>query len=165
MEVKVLTAGLWGEQKNARCKLPKEIKNCGVNFEDYFKSSHIGKNLSWVAGLGECELKSLYLAKPYTFLVSVYQCSILSLFNQKAMYTFQELCEETGLGVEDISPHIFPLMNPKMGKLLLKENLKTPKCTPEEKISINPQFSVASLRLTFAPSLHQAKVNNHYIYI
>lgn len=160
MEVKVLTAGLWGEQKNARCKLPQEVNNCGRFYEEYFKSNHVGKNLSWVAALGDCEIKSLYLPKPYTFLVSVYQCTILSLYNVKTEYTYSEIKEATGLTDEDIAAHLLVLMNPKMGKLLLKENQKVPKCTPDEKIAINPAFSSASLRITFAPSLHQPKVKS-----
>jgi hypothetical protein len=40
MNNKVLTTGLWGEQKNSRCKLPTELKACCESFESFFKSFH-----------------------------------------------------------------------------------------------------------------------------
>ena len=158
MTVKVLTTGLWSEQKNSRCILPVEIKNCCIEFENYYKQNHTGKNLSWIAGLGDCEVKTLFALKPYTLIVTVYQASVLTLFNEKTVYTFNELKEKTGLPDEDLGAHLFPLMNPKLGKLLIKENLKTPKCIPEEKITLNVAYQSTSLRLTLIPNIHQAKV-------
>jgi hypothetical protein len=158
MTVKVLTTGLWNEQKNSRCVLPAEIKNCCISFENYYKSNHTGKNLSWIAGIGDCEVKTLFAAKPYTLIVTVYQASVLALFNERPVFTFSELKEKTGLPDEDLGAHLFPLMNPKLGKLLIKENLKTPKCTPEEKISLNTGYVSSSLRLALIPTIHNPKV-------
>lgn len=156
--VKVLTTGLWGEQKNTTCKLPAEIKECGDQFEKYFKSNHTGKNLAWIAGLGDCEIVTNFLAKPYTFIVTVYQATILCLFNQQNVYTYSDLKEVTGLPDDELGAHLCPLMHPKMGKLLIKDNMKTPKCSPEEKLTLNVQFASNSLRPSLKPASHQAKV-------
>ena len=158
MTVKVLTTGLWSEQKNTRCTLPREVLECSKEFENYYKHIHTGKNLAWVAGMGDCEVKTTYLPKPYTFLVSVYQVAILALYNRQDTYTFAELKAQSGLPDEDINAHLFPMMNPKMGKLVMKENLKTPKCGPDEKLTLNPQFASCNLRQTLIPVTHQAKV-------
>ncbi len=158
MTVKVLTTGLWGEQKNSGCKLPEEVKACAGAFEMFYKQNHTGKNLTWMAGQGDCEIKTTFALKPYTLLVTVYQTSILCLFNQQPTYTFAQIKAQTGLPEEELATHLFPLMNPKLGKLLVKENLKTPKCTPDEKITLNGTFASSSLRLTLVPIIHQAKV-------
>ena len=158
MGIKVLTTGLWSEQKNAICKLPYEVKKCGDTFETFYKQNHVGKNLTWVAGLGDCEVKTLYTAKPYTLIVTVYQVAILCMFNQQTSYTYMQLKEQTGLQDEDMFKHLMQLMSPKLGKLILKENMAVPRCTPEEKLTLNTAFSSASLRLNMIPLMHQAKV-------
>jgi len=158
LTVKVLTAGLWSEQKNAKCRLPGEINTCCTVFENFYKSDHVGKNIYWVASLGDCELKTVYLPRPYTLITSVYQAAILSFYNKNTVYTFSELKENTGLSDEELLTHLFPLMNPKMGKLLVKENMKTPKCTLSEKITLNATFQSVNLKLMFIPVSHQAKV-------
>ena len=158
MNIKVLTTGLWGEQKNSGCKLPEEIKACAGSFEAFYKQNHTGKNLTWMAGQGDCEVKTGFAPKQYTLLVTVYQASIVCLFNQQPSYTFLEIKAQTGLPEEELVTHLFPLMNPKLGKLLIKDNLKTPKCMPDEKLTLNEKFSSSSLRLTLIPIVHQAKV-------
>ncbi len=161
MTIKVLTTGLWGEQKNSRCKLPDEIRFCGDSFEAFYKQSHIGKNITWVAGLGDCEVKTTFASKPYTLIVTVYQTAILCLYNKDSVaYTYNQIKESTGLPDEELNAHLFPLMNPKLGKLLVKQNMKTPKCLPDEKITLNVQYASSSLRLTLIPTLHQAKARS-----
>eukprot|EP01022_Parablepharisma_sp_SALTPOND_P020080 TRINITY_DN3553_c0_g1_i1.p2 TRINITY_DN3553_c0_g1~~TRINITY_DN3553_c0_g1_i1.p2 ORF type:complete len:644 (-),score=82.86 TRINITY_DN3553_c0_g1_i1:7834-9765(-) len=164
MTVKVLTTGLWGEQKNSGCKLPPEIKSCIDSFEVFYKQNHTGKNLAWIAGQGDCEIKTTFAPKPYTLIVTVYQTAILCLFNSQPTYTFTEIKAQTGLPEEDLAAHLFPLMNPKLGKLLIKENLKTPKCLPNEKITLNTGFGSSSLRLTLIPVVHQAKVSTNILW-
>jgi hypothetical protein len=79
-------------------------------------------------------------------------------------YTFAELKEQTGLREEELAVHLFPLMNPKLGKLLVKENMKTPKCTPDEKISVNLAFAATNLKLVFIPATHQARFARFFGY-
>ena len=159
MNIKLLTTGLWGEQKNASCKLPEEIKACATAFERSFKQSHIGKNITWMLGQGDCELKTLFGKKTYSLVVTLYQAAILSIFNKKDEYTFGELQSELGIPDPEFNVNIFPLMNPKLGKLLIKENLKTPKFTSEEKISLNLNFASSNFRLQLVPIIHQSKVH------
>lgn len=151
LQVKVLTSGLWGTALNVQCKLPDVLKGCCEKFEEYYKNVHTGRHLVWNASLGDCEIKTNCFAKPYTFISTVYQAAILSFFNGQDVFTFQQLTDETKLGAETLSRQLLNLTNPKMGKLLIKENLKTPKFTPEEKITINKQFASASLRMSLIP--------------
>jgi hypothetical protein len=149
--VKVLTSGLWGNMQNVVCKLPDDMNLCTKKFEDFYKLEHVGRHLVWNAGVGECEVKSLFCAKPYTFILTVYQSSVLLLYNNADCYTFQQLIDQTKLPTEILKKQLLNLTNPKMGKLLIKANLKTPNFTPDETVQINKAFASTSLRVNMVP--------------
>jgi len=152
LSVKVLTSGLWGGEQNANCKLPKVLHDCCERFEYFYKEIHVGRHLVWNASIGDCEVKANSFSKPYTLLVTVYQASILDLFNNQSTFTYRELLEQTKLPESTMSKQILNLTNPKMGKLLIKDNLKTPVFAPTEKVVLNSQFSSPSLRLSLIPA-------------
>lgn len=151
--VKVLTNGLWGNMQNVECKLPDVMNDCTKRFEDFYKMAHTGRHLVWNAGIGECEVKSLYCAKPYTFILTVYQASVLMLYNNADSYTFQQLVDLTKLPADILKKQLLNITNPKMGKLLIKANLKTPNFTPEETVQINKAFASTSLRVNMVPTV------------
>lgn len=158
MSIKVLTTGLWGEQKSVFCNLPPEIQACATQFENFFKQNHIGKNITWMYNQGNCDVAVKFTDKPYSMVVSVYQASILYMYNSKKSYTFGELQDSLKLPETEFNTNLFPLMNPKMGKILIKDNLRTPKFTPNEKLSLNDKFAFSNLRLMLIPQVHQTKV-------
>ncbi len=158
---RILTSGLWGSEQNVKCKLPPELGSCCTAFEDFYKKIHVGRHLVWNAGLGDCEIKTNGFSKTYTFVVTVYQASILSLFNLQPTYTFAELMDATQLPQEILSKQMFNLTNPRMGKLLAKANLKTPNFTTDEKVTLNVSFASTSLRLSFIPAPAKKKGEDH----
>eukprot|EP01022_Parablepharisma_sp_SALTPOND_P012748 TRINITY_DN1655_c0_g1_i1.p6 TRINITY_DN1655_c0_g1~~TRINITY_DN1655_c0_g1_i1.p6 ORF type:complete len:346 (-),score=48.32 TRINITY_DN1655_c0_g1_i1:9936-10973(-) len=158
LNVKVLTSGLWGGEHNVNCKLPAELAGCCEKFEAFYKQIHTGRHLVWNPGLGDCEIKSHGFAKPYTFVTTVYQATILALFNFQDTYTYKELLESTKLPSEIMVKQMFNLTNPRMGKLLVKANLKTPSFTPDEKITLNKAFASTSLRFSFIPAPAKKKM-------
>jgi len=151
LAVKVLTNGLWGNMQNVLCKLPEELNDCTKKYEDFYKMEHTGRHLVWNAGVGECELKSLFCQKPYTFILNVYQASVLMLYNNAESYTFQQLIDHTKLPADILMKQLLTVTNPKMGKLLIKGNIKTPKFTPDEIVQINKAFASTSLRVNMQP--------------
>jgi hypothetical protein len=153
LSVKILTNGLWKIEGNIGCKLPYELNECCQSFEHYYKNQHTGRNVTWNAGIGDCELRTSFLPKPYTLIVTVYQTALLMLYNNKDIYTFQELVEASGLNEDILSKQLMNLTHPRLGKLLLKDNLKTPKFTKTEKISLNKDFASASLRPCMIPTV------------
>jgi len=159
MDIKVLTTGLWGEQKSISFTLPHEIESCTKEFEIFFKQNHVGKNITWMANQGTCELITNFCERQYYLVVSLQQAAILYMYNIKTAYTFGELRNAMKLAESEFSVCLFALMNPKMGKLLIKENLRTPKFTPEEKLTLNTKFAFSNLRLLLVPVGHKAKVS------
>lgn len=152
LTTKVLTSGLWGNEQNVNCQLPEELKSCCDKFDTFYKSVHTGRHLVWNAGIGDCELKANSFSKPYTFILTVYQTSILMLFNTQDSYTFGEIKDRTKLPEDVLTKQIFNLINPKLGKILIKGNMKTPKLTLDEKISLNDKFAAATLRMSLIPA-------------
>lgn len=151
LTVKVLTSGLWGSEQNTLCKIPEELNECSKKFEEFYKLEHIGRHLVWNAAIGDCEMKSLYLSKPYTFIVNVYQASILMRFNENQNYTFSQLANLTNLPHDVLKKQLLNITNPRLGKLLIKANLKTPNFDPNEDIKINNEFSSSGLRVRLIP--------------
>ena len=162
LSTQILTNGLWGGGQSYTCKLPAELCACCETFEAFYKLIHVGRHLVWNAGLGDCEIKTNGFAKPYNLLVTVYQATILSLFNSKDVYTFQELLDNTTLPVDVMNKQMLNLTNPRMGKLLVKTNLKTPSFTMDEKVTVNKSFASSSLRVSFIPTQAKRKsVEDH----
>lgn len=151
LSVKVLTSGLWGQEQSAPCLFPPALKTCCDRFEEYYKMLHSGRHLIWTAGIGDCEVRSLIYQKPYSFNMTVYQAVIISMFNENASYTFKDLSEATRLPSDLLSVQLLPIVNPRMGKLIIKENLKSKSFTPGEVLQVNTEFSSASLRSTMIP--------------
>ena len=148
---KILTSGLWAVERSSECTLPEELKSCTKNFEHYYLMRHSNRHLTWSVSLGDCEIKSLGLKKAYNFITTVYQAVILDAFNKQDAYTYQDLMHQTHMADAILAKQLLNLTNPKMGKLLCKVNLKTPKFTPDERISANPDFSSGTLRPSFVP--------------
>lgn len=152
LSVKVLRAGVWEYQQNDSLKLPDDMNRCCERFDAFFKSQHSGKNLKWIPSLGDCEVKSSIYQRPYSFTLTTYQTAILMLYNLKSEYTYKELLDLTKLPPEIINPQLFNLINPRMGPLLKKDNVKTPNMTLGEKLKINPSFAFSSLKIVFVPT-------------
>jgi len=47
-QVKVLSSGMWPEQKSNPCRVPAEITLCQTKYENFYKNKHTGRNVSWI---------------------------------------------------------------------------------------------------------------------
>jgi len=157
LSVKILTSGLWEYEKSAGIKMPGELLACCEQFESFYKKIHTGRHLAWNSGLGDCEIKGHGFTKPYTFIVSIYQASVMMLFNNQDTYLFKDIAEATGILPALLEQQLFNIVNPRMGKLLIKANLKTPSFGIDEKITLNKNFAAINLRLVFIPSVKKKK--------
>lgn len=145
--VQVLTTTLWGESKNALCLFPPELKSCSDSFDKYYKEVHSGRHLIWSSMLGSCEIKTLIYPKQYTLIVSVLQACVLSLYNNNTDFTFQKLSEASMITPDVLANSLYHLTNNRLGKILIKDNLRTPKLTPEEHLKLNMNYAQPTLRV------------------
>lgn len=160
--MKVLTTGLWQCEHNAKCRLPEELNSCFNKFEDFYKLAHAGRNISCVAGSGDCEVKALIYPKPYIFVLTTYQTSIMMMYNKNESYTYEQLLTGTQLPPDVMHAQIFNLINPRLGRLLMKENAKSPKCDLKEKIKLNMGYISSSLKTALIPVAQHKKTVEEY---
>lgn len=163
LSVKVLRTGIWDYQGNESLKLPSSLTKSCEYFDNFFKSQHSGKNLKWLPSLGECEVKSKIYKKPYTFTFTTYQTTIIMLYNDKDVFTFQELLDLTKLPNAMLSTQLFNMMNPRMGRLLFKQNSKVPKLTPDEQLTLNMNFDYSTIKIVLLPIAKHKVI--FYIYL
>ena len=125
--VDVLTNGHWPEQEAAACTLPPEMKDVTAKFEQFYKHKHQNRNLKWLFQHGQVEIKPVFVTqKSYTLVTSVYQATVLFLFNKHQVLTFNQIKEFSAIPDAELNPALIYLCNPKQ-RILDKENKKEPK--------------------------------------
>ena len=77
----VLTQGIWTTEKAPNCKIPLPMKQCTDSFKLFYTSKHHNRRLEWLFLHGQCEVTPLFADKPYQLITTVFQVSILDLFN------------------------------------------------------------------------------------
>ncbi|CAG7818481.1 unnamed protein product, partial [Allacma fusca] len=116
--------------KNGSCKLPEcppinipqEIAPAMNSFIEYYGKQYEGRTLAWYHNKSFGEI--IYNAGPlmnkkYTFTVSVYQMTILLLFNERTAWTVEEIKEST-LIETNILTQVLPIL--ERTKLLTKNS-------------------------------------------
>ena len=160
LSIRVLTSGLWECEQIPNAILSPELFSCSEAFESFYRRIHSGRHLIWSGTLGDCEVLTHGFEKEYLLILTAYQTTILSLYNSKDMYTFKDLMNQIKLPPNVLSRQLFNLANPKMGKLLIKENIKTPNFSDNEKIKLNKNFSSVNLKTSLMPSMAKKKLTN-----
>ncbi len=152
----ILTAGIWPEQNTHPLILPVQLKACESNFEAFYKSKHSGKHLQWLHSACTVTIQTKCFDKQYAFTTSLYQTAILCLFNDFPVLTIKQIEEKTNLPLPVLEEQLKYLFNPKQ-TVLLKDNAKSPKITPDEQVRVNDKFSNPSLIHKFVPRKNVVK--------
>ncbi|CAG8645309.1 10853_t:CDS:2, partial [Dentiscutata heterogama] len=97
--------------------MPEELEESFKNFRIFYHSKHSGHKLNWLPHLSKGELETNYCKKPYKFMVSTYQMSILLQYNKNTSYTFKELEQKTGLNDLTLTDTLKALVKAKVLKL------------------------------------------------
>ena len=151
LSVKVLRTGTWNFRGNESLKLPSPLSRSCEYFTNFYKLQHPDKNLLWIPSSSVCEVRSTIYEKFYIFTLTTYQATIIMLYNDKDVFTFQELLNFTKLPSDILSAQLLNMMNPRMGKLLLKQNVKSPKLTLDEQLKLNMKFVNSANKIVLVP--------------
>lgn len=138
--VEVLTNGNWPIEEEPKCNIPKPLARCQTKFNLFYKNKHQNRQLKWLFQHGTVELKALFAAKPYQFIVNTFQATILEIFDTCDSMTYAQIKEKTAIPEKQLSVALVNLANPKNGKLLLKE-VQKPIFSPNEKVTLNLKFA------------------------
>ena len=126
---------------------PAEIVRAYERFEKFYNQKHSGRKLTWLWQLSKGELKVNYTKGtkvPYNFQVSAYQMGILMLYNEKDVYTHQEILQGTQLNQDALDPYLSILVR---GKVLLQSPAGA--FTPDTRFSLNYDFKSKRIRVNF----------------
>lgn len=94
--------------------------------------------------------------KSYQFTTSLYQATILVLYNDHTELSIKQIEEKTNLPLPVLEEQLKYLFNPKL-QVLLKTNAKSPKITPDEIVKVNEKFSNPSMIQKFVPKRNPVK--------
>jgi cullin 3 len=126
LEVKVLASSLWSWLKSASSlRLNEYITNEMTKFEGFYNAKFSGRKITWIHSQGTVDVRMQLTNTQSSFLLTVspIQASILLLFNTKTNWPVKEICDQTGLPVEEFQRHLLSLsLNPKARILTRKSD-------------------------------------------
>merc|ERR1712048_708319 len=99
MTVQVLSTGSWpiNPQPIWQMNVPEIFQQGLDNFEKFYQVRHNGRKLQWINDKHKVDVQAGCFKKPYTFTCSIFQASILLMFNDKLSYTMDEIQTKTGI--------------------------------------------------------------------
>ncbi|CCH58386.1 hypothetical protein TBLA_0A05930 [Henningerozyma blattae CBS 6284] len=131
--------------------LPKEIQPSHKKLAEMYQDKHSGRILKWLWPLCRAELKA-DIGKPgrppFHFTVTLFQMSILLLFNDNDRVTLSQIHEGTGLTVQNIAAALVPFIK---FKLIIQnppglENI----IKPETQFAIARPYKALKTKINFA---------------
>ncbi|PNP52245.1 hypothetical protein THARTR1_07454 [Trichoderma harzianum] len=124
---------------------PPEISAEIERFVRFYKHKHDGRKLTWLWHLCKGEIKAGYCKNsktPYTFQVSIYQMSILLLFNEKDNYSYDDISSATQLSSEVLDQALAVILK---AKVLLMDGGDKP--GPGKTFRLNYDFKSKKIRV------------------
>ncbi|KAL3230149.1 Cell division control protein 53 [Nakaseomyces bracarensis] len=114
----ILAENMWPfSYQEVDFKLPKELELSHKKLEETYTGKHNGRVLKWLWPLCRGELRA-NIGKPgrepFTFTVTLFQMSILLLFNNKETVTLEEIQETTSLSLQNIASSMVPFIKFKL---------------------------------------------------
>lgn len=105
LQVMILSASAWPSYPDVRLNLPDTVAAQMEQFDQYYKTKHTGRTLSWKHSLGHCAIKARFPKGPKDLLVSAYQAVVLMLFNTvpaDGFLAYDQIAAATGLQGGDL---------------------------------------------------------------
>ncbi|CCK69510.1 cullin CDC53 KNAG_0C04070 [Huiozyma naganishii CBS 8797] len=114
----VLAENMWPfSYQDVSLKLPDELMDSHQKLADMYTSKHNGRVLKWLWPLCRGELRA-DIGKPgrppFIFTVTLFQLSILMLFNRGDVLTLEQIQEGTNLSIQNIAASMVPFIKFKL---------------------------------------------------
>lgn len=103
LSVNILSQAAWPNFPDAKIALPKEVWEQISSFENYYKTKHTGRKITWKHNLAHCVIKARFDRSTKELLVSALQAAVLLLFNtaETGILSYEQISQATLLqGVE-----------------------------------------------------------------
>ncbi|EGS20724.1 ubiquitin ligase activity-like protein [Thermochaetoides thermophila DSM 1495] len=153
LNVNVLSAAAWPTFPDVRVLLPKEVLEQIKIFDDYYKSKHTGRRLTWKHNMAHCVLKARFDRGPKELLVSAAQAAVLMLFNEvendpdnpEGVLTYEQISTSTGLTGGELDRTLQSLACGKAR--VLTKHPKGRDVSPTDTFTINKSFTDPKFRV------------------
>ncbi|KAL9039490.1 MAG: hypothetical protein Q9214_004859 [Letrouitia sp. 1 TL-2023] len=84
LNVSVLSASAWPPYPDIAVKIPRNVQQATAGFEQFYKTKHSGRKLTWKHSLAHCQLKATFPRGNKELIVSSYQAVVLLAFNDRS---------------------------------------------------------------------------------
>lgn len=141
-------------------KIPKELELSHSKLEGLYSSKHNGRVLKWLWPLCRGELRA-DIGKPgrppFLFTVTLFQMSILLLYNDEDVLTLENIQERTNLSIQNIAAAIVPFIKFKLIQQLPPglENL----VKPDTQFKISRPYKALKTKINFASGVKNDVLN------
>ncbi|KAI9305629.1 cullin-4-like protein [Cunninghamella echinulata] len=149
--VNVLAQGIWPVYSATNITLPPNILNIQQAFKDFYTTKFTGRKLDWQNSLGSCTVKANFPNGTKELSVSVFQATILLLFNHGT---------KTSIDYNDI------LLATNLDDKLLKKDLQSLACGQHKILIKHPNDNeigpndTFTFNENFTASTHRLKINS-----
>ncbi|KAK8639566.1 hypothetical protein V6N13_137941 [Hibiscus sabdariffa] len=135
----VLTTGFWPSYKSLDIILPTELVKCVEVFKGFYEKKTKHRKLTWIHSLGTCHINGKFEPKQIELIVSIYQASVLLLFNESGRLSYSEILSQLNLTHEDTTRLLHSLSCAKY-KILNKEP-SSKSISQSDTFEFNPKFT------------------------
>lgn len=124
--VSIGTDSKWPETASHRVKLPHSLKVAQTKFEEFYKTKHANRKLTWVPGRDALVVRGVFGDQITDLSVNLFQASILLLFSKlDGWLTYNELKKGSGLDVSMLNKTLDSLVLCKIPVLLCERSGST----------------------------------------
>lgn len=97
MVVNILTSSYWPTYPSYDVNLPPEMATYQNTFQTYYMQNHNGRKLLWQPNLGYCILKASFAACNKELQLSLFQTTVMLLFNNANSLSYKEIRDAINL--------------------------------------------------------------------
>jgi len=150
LSVNILSAAAWPSYPEARVLLPKDVLDQIITFDNYYKSKHTGRRLTWMHNLAYCVVRAQFDRGPKELMISAFQAVVLVLFNQvenkaDGVLSYEQISQSTGLTSGDLDRTLQSLACGKVR--VLTKHPKGRDIKPTDTFTVNKGFTDPKYRV------------------
>lgn len=118
LEPLILADNVWPfSYQPTEFELPEILEKSKTKLDAMYTSKHSGRVLKWLWPMSRGEVKA-HIGKPgkppFSFTVTIFQMTILTLFNNQLSLTFEQIQERTNLKASQIAANMYPFVKMKL---------------------------------------------------
>ncbi|KAK1751561.1 Cullin-4B [Echria macrotheca] len=153
LHVNVLAAAAWPSYRDIRLQLPVDVLDQINAFDQYYKSKHSGRRLTWKHHMAHCVLRARFDRGPKELEVSAAQAVVLVLFNEvegkggptDGVLSYEQIAQSTGLPGPELERTLQSLACGKVR--VLSKHPKGRDVKPTDTFTVNKGFTDPKFRI------------------